>query len=306
MFKSLRPIATSLTARRLSLVPLTRAQPFSCSAKSQDKDTVQNNQTPSGNPALLARLGLEFSDPDLLSQVLTHKSYDHARVPTNERLEWLGRKVLDLYVTEFLDVKYPNIHVDALSDLRAINFGVVALSNLGKYLGIQHLVKWKPASNVPNATVGQTKVVAKAVLALIGAIYRDNGSIEAKKFIHQYLLSRPIDVSVALKLDQPKRLLVALTKRKEMERPVSRLLKETGRFTNSPVFIVGVFSGTKKIGEGFGSSLKMAEFRAAKDALIKYYTREVKDISLPSDAEHEGDEDITFFPQKVGDTPAYL
>jgi large subunit ribosomal protein L44 len=40
-----------------------------------------------------------------------------------------------------------------------------------------------------------------------------------------------------------------------------RLLKETGRFSNSPVFVVGVYSGAEQLGEGFGSSLKMAEYR---------------------------------------------
>lgn len=40
-----------------------------------------------------------------------------------------------------------------------------------------------------------------------------------------------------------------------------RLLKETGRFSNSPVFVVGIYSGQDKLGEGFGSSLKMAEYR---------------------------------------------
>ncbi|KAJ1679225.1 54S ribosomal protein L3 mitochondrial [Spiromyces aspiralis] len=306
MFKSLRTIATQRTPLNAVCSQAYAARHFSAARiwNSDEKVVPANNQTPSSYSALASRLGIEFSDPLLLQQVLTHKSYDHARVPTNERLEWLGSKVLDVYVTEYLDAKYPNIHTTALQDIHAIHFGIAALSNLGKYLGLQHLVRWKPATSTPNATIGQTKVVAKAVKALIGAIYRDRGSVEAKKFIHHYLLSRPLDVSVALKLDQPKRLLLALTKRKGMERPVARLLKETGRFTNSPVFIVGVFSGTQKIGEGFGSSLKMAEFRAAKDALIKYYTNEVKDISLPSQTEEEGD--LTFFPQKIADTPAYL
>ena len=40
-----------------------------------------------------------------------------------------------------------------------------------------------------------------------------------------------------------------------------RLLKETGRLSNSPVFVVGVYSGIEQLGEGFGSSLKMAEYR---------------------------------------------
>jgi large subunit ribosomal protein L44 len=42
-----------------------------------------------------------------------------------------------------------------------------------------------------------------------------------------------------------------------------RLLKETGRFSNSPLFVVGIYSGLDKLGEGFGSSLKMAEYRAS-------------------------------------------
>ncbi len=40
-----------------------------------------------------------------------------------------------------------------------------------------------------------------------------------------------------------------------------RLLKETGRLSISPVFVVGIFSGADQLGEGFGSSLKMAEYR---------------------------------------------
>jgi large subunit ribosomal protein L44 len=50
-----------------------------------------------------------------------------------------------------------------------------------------------------------------------------------------------------------------------------RLLKETGRFSNSPVFVVGIYSGSDKLGEGFGASLRMAEYRAAEDALLSVY-----------------------------------
>lgn len=39
------------------------------------------------------------------------------------------------------------------------------------------------------------------------------------------------------------------------------LLKETGRISENPIFIVGMYSGVDKIGEGYGSSLKMAETR---------------------------------------------
>lgn len=49
------------------------------------------------------------------------------------------------------------------------------------------------------------------------------------------------------------------------ERPISRLLKETGRLSNSPMFVVGIYSGADKLGEGFGTSLKMAEYRVRED-----------------------------------------
>src|SRR5882762_8832069 len=43
--------------------------------------------------------------------------------------------------------------------------------------------------------------------------------------------------------------------------PLHRLLKETGRFSNSPIYVVGIYSGADQLGEGFGSSLRMAEYR---------------------------------------------
>ncbi|KAJ1938574.1 54S ribosomal protein L3 mitochondrial, partial [Linderina macrospora] len=105
----------------------------------------------------------------------------------------------------------------------------------------------------------------------------------------------------------PKRMLIALTKRKGMEFPVARILKETGRFTSSPVFIVGIFCGTRMVGNGFGSSLRMAEHRAAKDALLKYYAKEIKDFELPSVTEEaDAESSITFLPTKVADTPAHI
>lgn len=45
-----------------------------------------------------------------------------------------------------------------------------------------------------------------------------------------------------------------------------RLLEESGRLSNAPSFVVGIFSGASKLGEGVGSSLKMAETRVCTHA----------------------------------------
>lgn len=63
---------------------------------------------------------------------------------------------------------------------------------------------------------------------------------------------------------------------------MDRLLKETGRFSNSPVFVVGIFSGADKLGEGFGSSLKMAEYRVRTSYLFYSILLMLTSSLLPS------------------------
>jgi large subunit ribosomal protein L44 len=47
---------------------------------------------------------------------------------------------------------------------------------------------------------------------------------------------------------------------------------------------VGVYSGEEKLGEGTGSAIRMAEYRAAEDALRRFYLSErpIEQLSLPS------------------------
>lgn len=81
-----------------------------------------------------------------------------------------------------------------------------------------------------------------------------------------------------------KKMLSALLRRQNRERPISRLLSETGRLSHTPLFVVGVFSGHEQLGEGHASSLKLAERLAAKDAILKHFGEEAE-IRLPSDME---------------------
>ncbi len=75
-----------------------------------------------------------------------------------------------------------------------------------------------------------------------------------------------------------------------------RLLQETGRLSANPLYVVGIYSGTEKIGEGYGDSKKMAEYRASRDALMKHYTLESQSIKFPN-FDTSTPEEITFFNQ---------
>lgn len=106
----------------------------------------------------------------------------------------------------------------------------------------------------------------------------------ARTFVHTHLLSRSIDLLSLLKFNEPKRTLTELCRKLDKEHPQSRLLAETGRLSINPVFVVGVYSGLEKVGEGTGSAIRMAEYRAAEDALRRFYLSErpIGEISLPS------------------------
>ncbi|KAJ2780585.1 54S ribosomal protein L3 mitochondrial [Coemansia javaensis] len=247
--------------------------------------------------ALESRLNLQFGDRGLMERVCTHRSAAGSGEASNERLQWVGKRVLNLQVGEHLERTYPNMTVEMLQDVQHGSFGLSSLAEVGRHFGMQPALRWRSTVK-EEPGVGATKVLGKAVQALVGAIYKDRGPAAARDFVRRHILSRPVDTETVLQIKNPRVLLAQLMQRKGMERPVARILKETGRFTSSPVFIVGVFSGVKMVGMGFGSSLRMAEHRAAKDALIKYYAKEIKDLPPASDQDAAEEAELSFFEAK--------
>ncbi len=58
--------------------------------------------------ALAARLGHAFRDPGLLERALTHRSAaGRSGLASNERLEFLGDRVLGLLIAEWLVERFP-------------------------------------------------------------------------------------------------------------------------------------------------------------------------------------------------------
>lgn len=97
----------------------------------------------------------------------------------------------------------------------------------------------------------------------------------ANKFVNDHILqSRKLNVTKLFQFEKPLNELNRLSQREKFKPLQIKLLAESGRQSASPVFIMGVFSGSEKIGEGFGSSLKQARNRAAMDALLKWYCYE--------------------------------
>jgi large subunit ribosomal protein L44 len=157
---------------------------------------------------------------------------------------------------------------------------------------------WKPQALTPTegGFTGERMIVGKVMTGLIGAIYLENGAAAAKSFIRKHIISRHVDMSVHVSLLYAMQKLQRITEKLNRPRPIARLLKESGRQSVNPVFLVGIYSGNDKIGEGYGSSLQMAQTRAAKDALLSYFLKETKEMEHDEFSDEDEDK-ITFFDQ---------
>ncbi|USP75642.1 hypothetical protein yc1106_02916 [Curvularia clavata] len=127
------------------------------------------------------------------------------------------------------------------------------------------------------------------VRALFGALHQHLGSPLVKRFFRDHFLSRHLDISSLFDFRTPTRDLSTLCAREGFEPPIARLISETGRLSRHPVFVVGVYSGKDKLGEGAGSSLDEARTRAAAAALKAWYLYKPVEVTVPSSTEGELD-----------------
>ena len=173
----------------------------------------------------------------------------------------LGSAATNFYITEYMHVKFPNLPgvavLEAVSHLTGRSF----LAAVAREIGLNHAMRWKVAEKDPDSTRGEATVAAYTFEALIGGVLHEKGAKAAREFVHKYLLSNELDVPMMLKFKNAKRMLTALIRRQGGELPESRIISESGRTSTNAVFVIGVFSGRKKLGEGVGRSIKLAEQR---------------------------------------------
>ncbi len=214
-------------------------------------------------------LGVKFKDENILTQALTHRSYINENpdfhLSHNERLEFLGDAVLELIVTDYLFMEYPEKAEGELTSWRAALVNAKMLSMLGKEIGLQDFLL---LSKGESKETGKSRdyIVANAFEALVGAIYLDIGYKKTETFISKFLLPKLPSIIKGELFRDAKSTLQEVAQEKEGITPSYRVLKEWGP-DHAKQFIVGVFLRDRKIGEGEGSSKQEAEVQAAQDGL---------------------------------------
>ena len=217
---------------------------------------------------LAKKIKVKFKNLDLLQQALTHRSYlnEHRdyKLEHNERLEFLGDAVLELVVTEYLYLNYPNPEGE-LTSWRAALVNGETLSGIAQKLEVENYLLMSRGEKKDTGRARQY-LLANAFEAIVGAIYLDKGYGEAKKFISENVIVELDDVLKNKSYMDPKSYFQEKAQEIEKVTPSYRLVKEWGP-DHDKHFVVGVYLDDKKIAEGEGNSKQEAQREAAKNGL---------------------------------------
>ncbi len=130
-------------------------------------------------------LGHRFRDRALLAQALSHSGLSQGRdrgLASNERLEFIGDRVLGLVVAEWLIELFPAEREGALGRRLGHLVAEPSLAEVGARLGFGALLVVAPADEKAGLRA-RPAVLADAVEAAIGALYLDAGLDPARRFI---------------------------------------------------------------------------------------------------------------------------
>jgi len=202
-------------------------------------------------------IGVYFNDKTLLTLSLTHKSY-HS-IDNNEKLEFLGDRVLGLILSKKILEMYPNEIVGNLDKKfaslvnRKTCLSISKKIDLGKFLILGKTYKKK--------SIIEDKILADACEALIGAIYLDAGFEIAKNFIYKFWYIE-LGKTINTKKDYKTRLQEhSLKIYKKL--PIYKVLSFKGP-KHKPSYKISVKIEDSKYFYGIGKSKKDAELLAAK------------------------------------------
>ena len=213
---------------------------------------------------MTAQLTYQFRDPELRQRALSHRSVG-AR--NNERLEFLGDSLVNLFVAELLYEIYPKADEGELTRFRSRLVSEPSLAAIARELQIGDQLLLGPGE-LKSGGHRRDSILADAFEALIAAIYLDGGwqvCRDCTRGIFEPLCATLGDASEK----DPKTRLQELLQARGESLPTYELVRSSGA-DHAKVFDVECVVASLDVhGEGSGSSRRVAEQAAAKDAIGK-------------------------------------
>lgn len=217
----------------------------------------------------LKQKGYTVSNPAIYTEACTHSSWaneHHEKGKDNERLEFMGDAVLQIWSAEQLFQMKPVMREGQMTTLRAQTVCEATLALLNAQLGWYEYLLLGVGEERSGGR-SRPSILADQFEACIGAIYLDLGYEAVDEILTEYMkplftMTKPETVT-----DYKTHLqeVIQADTRKTIQ---YRLIEETGP-ANAPTFTMGVYLDDILLGTGTSTTKKKAEQKAAKDAFNK-------------------------------------
>ena len=202
------------------------------------------------------RINIKFKDKRLLIKSLTHKSFNI--VDNNEKIEFLGDRVLGLVIAKKLLEIYPDEKEGVLDKKFSSLVNKKTCLQIAKNINLE---KYILTLNSKNKSIKiEDKVVSDSCEALIGAVYLDRGFLIAENFILEQW-KKNIKESIITQIDA-KTKLQEFSLKKYKKLPTYKVFSNTGP-RHKPIFKIGVKLPNSKFFIAEGTSKKDAQQNAA-------------------------------------------
>lgn len=247
-------------------------------AKRSEAGDAAEKRTKPRLTTLETALGHDFADKTLLERALTHASAGDAKQPDNQRLEFLGDRVLALLTAEALLNRHPEAQEGDLAPrLNALVRGetcaeIAETLNVGEHLRM---------ARSEAMTGGRRKAALRgdAMEALIAAVYLDGGLAAARDVFERHWRTRLEAQSDAAAPIDAKTALQEWAQARGMTPPIYQTIARQGP-DHAPKFTVETRLQNGAAAEASGTSKRAAE-QAAAETLLDRLSAEEKERSSP-------------------------
>lgn len=238
-------------------------------------------KTQNRDHALEKRLNYRFKDQSLFQMALTHSSHayetqDHPL--DNERLEFLGDSVVGLIAADFFYAMYPEANEGDLSKFKSSASSTVALADYARQIQLDEVIHLGKGEEKSGGRKKST-ILAGSFEALIGAIYIDGG-FDAARTVYERLLegSYAKVKKQGHEINNYKSALQEFLQKEDLPAPQYRMVTAAGP-DHRKEFVVEVIVNKTVLGRAKGPSRKVAEQKAAENALKSFFGQRIKSLT---------------------------
>ncbi len=217
----------------------------------------------------LKQRNIEVNNSELIRQAFIHTSFynEHKNLKgDNERLEFMGDAVLQLWTTDALFRQRPVLSEGKMTTLRSQLVREEALADYTRKLGWNEYLMLGVGEEKSGGR-NRDSLLGDMFEAILGAIYMDSGYESVAKILDE-VVTPHIKAPKADDVKDYKTQLQEFIQADSRKSVRYELVKSSGP-SNAPTFEVVVKLDDVVLGKGSGSSKKRAEQHAAKDALGK-------------------------------------